>query len=572
MVKSRCSNVLGPLPVLVSLLWVIHLRAENPPTYLYTISLSAVPGGFLTSYMSFDSSNNFYFTDMQNERVVKLDRNRSYLTSWGTRGTNDGEFSIPGGISLDSNDRIYVNDENNYRVEKFAPDGTYLSQWALGGYYPKGNAIDSGNNLYVADYYNNRIQKYDSNGNYLMEWGTPGAGNGQFNHPMGIAVDAANNVYVVDADNFRVQKFDSLGNYLLQWGSYGGSDGQFNAPYAIAADNSGSVYVTDQSLNCVKKFDSSGNFLSQWGSFGNGNGQFNWPVGIAVDEAGNSIYVSDFNYRIQVFVYNPGVIPPFLSSQPTNLTIAAGMNATFSVDVAGASPVAYQWKIDDVAVLNATNSSLTLTNTSLSDSGKVFSVLVANVYGSNLSSNSVLTVLPAIAVTQPANSISLTGAVLNGTVTVGTHQTLAWFQWGTDTNYGNVTAPLALPVTNDSRSVSVTLSNLPGNIYHCRLTASNDLGVVFGSDRVFTIGLAPTATTLSATNTGTGTFLNGTVNPRGWDTTVYFRWGPALSSSTLTNVTPPFSVGSGVNVLNVSNLFAGLTPSPICYYQLVASN
>jgi len=90
------------------------LRAENPPTYLYTITRSAIPGGFLTSYMSFDSSNNLYFTDMGNARVVKLDLSRNYVTSWGSQGTNDGQFSGAGGISLDSNDRIYVNDENNY--------------------------------------------------------------------------------------------------------------------------------------------------------------------------------------------------------------------------------------------------------------------------------------------------------------------------------------------------------------------------------------------------------------------------------------------------------------------------
>ena len=41
----------------------------------------------------------------------------------------------------------------------------------------------------------------------------------------------------------------------------------------------------------------------------------------------------------------------------------------------------------------ATNATLTLTNVSLSDSGGTYSVLVTNIYGSDLSSNAVLTVL-----------------------------------------------------------------------------------------------------------------------------------------------------------------------------------
>ena len=110
---------------------------------------------------------------------------------------------------------------------------------------------------------------------------------------------------------------------------------------------------------------------------------------------------------------------------------------TFTVGVFCAAPFAYQWNSNNVAVPGATNATLTLTNVSLSDSGS-YSVLVTNSYGERFSSNAVLTVLPAFVTTQPASGLSATGAVLNGSVTVGPDETVAWFDWGTDTNYGNI--------------------------------------------------------------------------------------------------------------------------------------
>jgi hypothetical protein len=128
---------------------------------------------------------------------------------------------------------------------------------------------------------------------------------------------------------------------------------------------------------------------------------------------------------------------------------------TFSVGVVGAAPFSYQWNSNNVAVPGATNATFTLTNVSLSASGN-YSVLVTNSYGSALSSNAVLTVLPALVTTQPASGLSATGAVLNGSVTVGPDETVVWFEWGTDTNYGNIAGAPSCRATTEA-----TISALP---------------------------------------------------------------------------------------------------------------
>ncbi len=90
----------------------------------------------------------------------------SFITKWGSKGTEDGQFLSPGAVAVDSSDKVYVADTNN-----------------------------------------NRIQKFDSDGTFITKWGSRGAGDGQFTHPNQAAIDSFGNVYVADGSNNRIQKF-----------------------------------------------------------------------------------------------------------------------------------------------------------------------------------------------------------------------------------------------------------------------------------------------------------------------------------------------------------------------------
>ena len=145
---------------------------------------------------------------------------------------------------------------------------------------------------------------------------------------------------------------------------------------------------------------------------------------------------------------------------------------------------------------------------------------------------------------------------------------MAWFEWGTDTNYGNIAGTTIVPGNNGSNNISAPLSGLPGNVYHYRMDAANDFGIVYGDDQLFTVGFAPTATTLPPMNGANGATLKAAVNPKGWDTTVYFQW----ETPTLTNTTPGMDIGAGATSLNVSSFVPGLSASTTYQYQIVASN
>ena len=69
----------------------------------------------------------------QNARVLKFDRNGTFLTSWGTRGTAPGDFSAPHALAFDSKGRLFVADRGNSRIQVFDQHGKYLTEYRAFG-------------------------------------------------------------------------------------------------------------------------------------------------------------------------------------------------------------------------------------------------------------------------------------------------------------------------------------------------------------------------------------------------------------------------------------------------------
>ena len=124
--------------------------------------------------------------------------------------------------------------------------------------------------------------------------------------------------------------------------------------------------------------------------------------------------------------------PPTITNQPVSVTNMAGGNATFTVGAGGAPSLAYQWKLNtNTTLLNATNSSLTLTNVRAGQAG-TYSVTITNVAGvtNSIFATLVVTNPPPPPLTAPVKSggsfqftftpvIGLTNTVLTNSVLVG---------------------------------------------------------------------------------------------------------------------------------------------------------
>ena len=219
-----------------------------------------------------DDQGNAYLDSASGDPVKKFDRNGKMVATFGSPGTNAGQFTFETGVAVDGEGNVYVADfAQSPRIEKFDSKGNFLTQWATEPPTgPAGIGIDSKGNVYVANHrkHDHYIQKFDSYGNLLAEWGTTGTDDGQFmartqGGIQGLAVDKQDNIYVTDPLNHRIQKFDSNGKFLAKFGTEGANGGWQTAnPFAVAVDAEGNIYVNDGSF--LQKHDASGKFLAQW--------------------------------------------------------------------------------------------------------------------------------------------------------------------------------------------------------------------------------------------------------------------------------------------------------------------
>jgi Concanavalin A-like lectin/glucanases superfamily/Immunoglobulin domain len=120
------------------------------------------------------------------------------------------------------------------------------------------------------------------------------------------------------------------------------------------------------------------------------------------------------------------VMPPLITTQPTNQTVYVGSTATFKMTAIGSLPLFYQWYFNGTNNLKGeTNTTLTLTDVQLTNAG-IYSVMVTNFLDYMISSNAVLMVnpLPTLTTIQNANFLLLfwptnsTGFVLETTPTL----------------------------------------------------------------------------------------------------------------------------------------------------------
>jgi tripartite motif-containing protein 71 len=241
--------------------------------------------------IALDPQGNLYVADSANHRIQKFDGQGKLISKWGGLGQGNGQLNCQPynfcAVAVDSSGHVYVTDGNNNRVVKFDSSGKFLSTWGSTGYdngqftNPFGLGVDRQGNVYVSDD-NHRIQKFDANGKFLAKWGGPGSGDGEFGVVIRIAFDTQGNIFVTDMGN-GLQKFDANGKFLTKYKTCG-NDPIIGA-MGLALDAQDNLYVFELLNKHLCKFDSSGRFVTLWE-------ELKLPgEGIAIDQQGN-MYVA----------------------------------------------------------------------------------------------------------------------------------------------------------------------------------------------------------------------------------------------------------------------------------------
>lgn len=158
--------------------------------------------------VAFAPNGDFYVSDgYVNSRVVRFDKDGTYLAQWGRKGKGDGEFDLVHDITLDSRNHLLVAERTNERIQIFDLRGALLGKWTNIGspwsifYAAREDAV------YMADGVNMRVVKLNMKGDVVGTLGSAGKAPGQFDQPHGIAVDSTGAIYVAEVANARVQKF-----------------------------------------------------------------------------------------------------------------------------------------------------------------------------------------------------------------------------------------------------------------------------------------------------------------------------------------------------------------------------
>lgn len=253
--------------------------------------------------------------------------------NFGTRGSGNGEFNYPTGITI-ANNNIYVVDKQNHRIQYFDLSGSYIGQFGTSGsgndnfYFPEDICTD-GTYLYITDSANHRIKVHDLSGTYVSQFGARGGGNNEFNYPVGIDTDNTY-LYVVDRQNNRVKKHDLSGLFIFELTGFSypegitlfdtnkiavcdsGNDqlstynvsGSFlvnitnaNFEYIVGvSDANGALIIVDRQSNTLFNYNYDGQFISEL------QNSFSFPISVTYFD--EKIYVTDSsNHRIQTFEY-----------------------------------------------------------------------------------------------------------------------------------------------------------------------------------------------------------------------------------------------------------------------------
>ena len=221
------------------------------------------------------------------------------IRTFGSHGDRPEQMKSPAAIAVDDTDNIYVS--SDHKLQKFTSSGELIKcigrRGSKEGEFddPLGVTIHS-NQVYVCDQGNHRIQVFDLDLNFIRSIGSRGSGRGEFDRPFDVEFDTTGNMYRVG--NNRVQVMDSSGQFIRMFGQEG--EGNLSNPTALhIADKY--VYVSNYSNHRIAVYETSGQYVTSFGRRGEGEGEFWSPFCITSCVSG-CIYVCDYyNELVQVF-------------------------------------------------------------------------------------------------------------------------------------------------------------------------------------------------------------------------------------------------------------------------------
>lgn len=250
--------------------------AESPykVTIVPTHPLHYTPGNEGIQVSGVSSANEKFLTPIASTSDVEA--------PWGVAFTRRGEVVV----TERGKDCVSIFNQAGKKILSFGSFGSDNGQFNL----PLGVTVDGDGNVLVADSSNHRIQKFTVEGRFVAAVGTKGRGHLQFEHPRGIAFNSTNNkIYIVDG-NHRVHVLNSDLTFSSIFGRKGKKAGQFFQPWDLAINGEGKVFITDSGNERIQIFTAEGRHtdtITWWDHY---------PLAITIGSQ-DELYVTDGRKR-----------------------------------------------------------------------------------------------------------------------------------------------------------------------------------------------------------------------------------------------------------------------------------
>ena len=181
---------------------------------------AGIPGDNFTrtADVAWDRAGHIYVADglgngTGNARVAKFDKDGHFLKSWGSRGSDPGQFNSLRGIAVDAAGNVYVADAGNSRIQVFDGDGTVKAQISKIG-TPAAICITPGPHQYLYSSNSNdpetldngEIYKLELDGRIVGKFGQAGKQAKDFGTVNAIDCRNENELFVGELLNWRVQR------------------------------------------------------------------------------------------------------------------------------------------------------------------------------------------------------------------------------------------------------------------------------------------------------------------------------------------------------------------------------
>ena len=152
------------------------------------------------------SRGHIFACDTKSHVVAVFKENGSYIKSFGSKGSEQGQFHSPWDVDVGPDDLLYISDRNNNRVQIFTTDGLYITEFDT-LYEPCYLTVTRSGYVIISTGWTAKVMVYTTSGVLVHVFGEKGSEFNQIKNVHGIAVDGTGHVYIADRGNKQIKVY-----------------------------------------------------------------------------------------------------------------------------------------------------------------------------------------------------------------------------------------------------------------------------------------------------------------------------------------------------------------------------